>query len=68
MGPSTPNLASANEYPREERPETPPSPASTVPFRRDRDFVERGALVDQINQKCVVLGSWTALIGLGGVG
>ena len=53
---------------RQERPETPPNPSSTVPFRRDKDFVERGVLFDQIQQKCAVPGSWTALIGLGGVG
>jgi hypothetical protein len=51
-----------------ERPETPPKPSSTVPFRRDQDFVERGELLSQIEQKCAVPGSWTALVGLGGVG
>lgn len=48
--------------------ETPPSPLSTVPFRRDQDFVERGDLLGRIQQKCAVPGSWTALVGLGGVG
>ncbi|MCJ1273889.1 hypothetical protein MMC21_001682 [Puttea exsequens] len=51
-----------------ERQETPPSASSTVPFRRDQEFVERGALCDQIYQRCAVIGSWTALVGLGGVG
>ncbi|KAF2463408.1 TPR-like protein [Lindgomyces ingoldianus] len=49
-------------------PETPPNPSSTVPFRRDVDFVERGLILDQIHHKCATPGSWTALVGLGGVG
>ncbi len=40
----------------------------TVPFRRDLDFVGRSALLDQIRQKCAIPASWTALVGLGGVG
>jgi len=48
-------------------PETPPNPSIVIPFSRDTDFVER-AILDQIHQKCAVLGSWTALVGLGGVG
>ncbi|OBT61032.1 hypothetical protein VE03_09628, partial [Pseudogymnoascus sp. 23342-1-I1] len=51
-----------------ERPETPPNPSIVIPFSRDTDFVERGVLLDQINQKCSVLGSRTALVGLGGAG
>ncbi|KAL9580855.1 MAG: hypothetical protein Q9212_004238 [Teloschistes hypoglaucus] len=51
-----------------ERPETPPDPLAIVPFARDQDFVERGGLLDRIQQKCVVPGSRTALAGLGGVG
>ncbi|KAJ5612169.1 hypothetical protein N7510_005363 [Penicillium lagena] len=51
-----------------ERPETPPSPLSTVPFSRDPDFVSRGTLLDQINEKNSVPGSRIALVGLGGVG
>ncbi|PMD13580.1 TPR-like protein [Hyaloscypha hepaticicola] len=47
--------------------ETPPNPSIVIPFSRDTDFVERGIL-DQIHQKCAVLGSRTALVGLGGVG
>ncbi|KAH8651580.1 hypothetical protein BGZ60DRAFT_436624 [Tricladium varicosporioides] len=50
-----------------ERPETPPNPSAVIPFSRDTDFVKRGIL-DQIHQKCAVLGSRTALVGLGGVG
>ncbi|KAI2738936.1 hypothetical protein DTO013F2_9490 [Penicillium roqueforti] len=51
-----------------ERPETPPSPLSTVPFTRDPDFVRREKLVDQIHEKNSVPGPRIALIGLGGVG
>ncbi|KAJ5186130.1 hypothetical protein N7491_006000 [Penicillium cf. griseofulvum] len=51
-----------------ERPETPPSPLSTVPFTRDPDFVHRETLLDQIYSKNSVAGSRIALIGLGGVG
>ncbi|KAJ5612510.1 Tetratricopeptide-like helical [Penicillium lagena] len=51
-----------------ERPETPPNPLSTVPFRRDPDFVDRGTLLDQIHEKGSVPGSRIALLGLGGVG
>ncbi|CAG8215912.1 unnamed protein product [Penicillium olsonii] len=50
------------------RPETPPSPLSTVPFTRDPDFVRRETLLDQIYSKNSVAGSRIALIGLGGVG
>ena len=50
-----------------ERPETPPNPSVVIPFNRDPDFVERGIL-DQIHEKCAVLGSRIALVGLGGVG
>ncbi|KAJ6003892.1 hypothetical protein N7540_013174 [Penicillium herquei] len=55
-------------HPPPERPETPPSPLSTVPFPHDPDFVRRDALVDQIHHKRSVPGSRTALVGLGGVG
>ncbi|PMD66895.1 uncharacterized protein K444DRAFT_639073 [Hyaloscypha bicolor E] len=50
-----------------ERPETLPNPLIVIPFSRDTDFVERGIL-DQIYQKCTVLGSRIALVGLGGIG
>ncbi|OCL12963.1 hypothetical protein AOQ84DRAFT_274600, partial [Glonium stellatum] len=49
-------------------PETPPVPSAVIPFSRDRDFVEPGTILKQIDQKCVVPGSRTALVGLGGVG
>ncbi|KAH8586899.1 P-loop containing nucleoside triphosphate hydrolase protein, partial [Bisporella sp. PMI_857] len=44
-----------------------PTPSSTVPFRRDKDFVDRDILVE-INQKCSLPASRVALVGLGGVG
>ncbi|KAJ6004729.1 hypothetical protein N7540_013098 [Penicillium herquei] len=50
------------------RPETPPSPLSTVPFARDPDFVGRDTLLHQIHEKSSVPGSRIALVGLGGVG
>jgi hypothetical protein len=59
----------ANFYSQQpERPETPPSPLSTVPFRRDPDFVEHGTLLDLIHEKCLAPASRIALVGLGGVG
>lgn len=53
---------------RVERPETPPSPLSTIPFTRDPDFVNRDAILNRIREKSSVSGSRIALIGLGGVG
>ncbi|KAJ5732374.1 P-loop containing nucleoside triphosphate hydrolase protein [Penicillium malachiteum] len=50
------------------RPETPPPPLSTVPFHRDPDFIDRGSLLDQIQEKASTQGARIALIGLGGVG
>jgi nucleoside phosphorylase len=51
-----------------ERLETPPSPLSTVPFRRDADFIDHGTLLDQIHEKGSAPASRIALVGLGGVG
>jgi hypothetical protein len=48
--------------------DSPWGPFSTVPFRRDPDFVDRGALLDQVRGKCSVPASCVALVGLGGVG
>ena len=42
-------------------------PSSTVPFRRDRDFLDRDIL-STIRQKCCMPASRVALVGLGGVG
>ncbi|KAH7119994.1 hypothetical protein B0J11DRAFT_492136 [Dendryphion nanum] len=50
------------------RPETPPTPSCTLPFRRDPDFVDRGTLLDQIRERCSSPASRVALVGLGGVG
>jgi hypothetical protein len=61
-------LTGADDGPALERRETPPNPSIVIPFSRDTDFVERGIILDQIHQKCAVLGSRTALVGLGGVG
>lgn len=44
-----------------------PNRSSTVPFRRDRDFVHRNILHD-IHTKCSEPASRLALVGLGGVG
>ncbi|KAH0556857.1 hypothetical protein GP486_005356, partial [Trichoglossum hirsutum] len=44
-----------------------PTPSSTVPFRRDRDFIDRGNLTE-IHRRCSQPASRTALVGLGGVG
>ncbi|KAH7016329.1 P-loop containing nucleoside triphosphate hydrolase protein [Microdochium trichocladiopsis] len=51
-----------------ERPETPPKPCLTIPFRRDADFVNRDTLLDQIQDACSRPASRVALVGLGGVG
>jgi hypothetical protein len=48
--------------------ERSPNPSVVLPFVRDADFVERGALLDKIDQKCANPGSRTALVGLGGIG
>jgi hypothetical protein len=44
-----------------------PTPSSTVPFRRDKDFVHRDIL-SEIEWKCLQPASRVALVGLGGVG
>lgn len=64
----TNKLVGANDVPTIERLETLPNPSVVIPFSRDTDFVRRGAILDQIHQKCNVLRSRTALVGLGGVG
>jgi hypothetical protein len=57
-----------------EQPETPPSPSSTVPFRHDVDFVDRGmlhdcrTLLEHIEQHCRAAASRVALVGIGGAG
>ncbi|PSN58707.1 hypothetical protein BS50DRAFT_450258, partial [Corynespora cassiicola Philippines] len=54
--------------PHLERPETPPNPSAVMPFGRDSDFIEPGTTLEQLDRKCAVPGSRTALVGLGGVG
>ncbi|MCJ1471355.1 hypothetical protein MMC07_010003, partial [Pseudocyphellaria aurata] len=46
----------------------PPKPSSTVPFRRDPDFVECGDILAQIDTRLSLPASRVALVGLGGVG
>ncbi|GAB7334635.1 hypothetical protein MBLNU13_g06596t2 [Cladosporium sp. NU13] len=55
-------------HPAPNRPETPLSPLSTVPFPRDPDFVDRGSLLSEIDQKLANPAARVALVGLGGVG
>ncbi|CCD34122.1 similar to kinesin light chain [Botrytis cinerea T4] len=43
-------------------------PAALIPFSRDKDFVERGTILDQIYEKFTASGSRTVLVGLGGAG
>lgn len=50
------------------RPETPPSPSSTLLPRPDPNFVDREKLLEHIRARSSVLGAWVALVGLGGVG
>ncbi|EAQ84027.1 hypothetical protein CHGG_10431 [Chaetomium globosum CBS 148.51] len=56
------------EFPPPERRETPPIPFATIPFSRDPDFVNRGDILDQIDERCSELAGRVALVGLGGVG
>ncbi|KAF1828098.1 hypothetical protein BDW02DRAFT_458068, partial [Decorospora gaudefroyi] len=51
-----------------ERRETPPPPSIVIPFGRDKDFVERGTILGNIEKRCAAPDSRTALVGLGGVG
>ncbi|KAH7386065.1 P-loop containing nucleoside triphosphate hydrolase protein [Pyrenochaeta sp. MPI-SDFR-AT-0127] len=55
-------------HPAEKRPETPPRPSCNVPFRRDPLFVDRRALIQDIERRCSEPASRVALVGLGGVG
>lgn len=51
-----------------ERIQIPLSPHFTVPFRRDPNFVDRGNILAQIDEKCSKSAARAALVGLGGVG
>jgi hypothetical protein len=43
--------------------QTPPDPSARIPFGRDADFVERGTILRQLDEKCGVPGSRTAPVG-----
>ncbi|KAF2822311.1 hypothetical protein CC86DRAFT_301169, partial [Ophiobolus disseminans] len=47
-------------------PETPPLPSIVIPFARNADFVERGTILDQVDQICAAPDARAALVGLGG--
>ena len=49
-------------------PPTRPCPSSTIPFGKDPDFVNPGAILEELHRKCALPASRTALVGLGGVG
>ncbi|KAL6229200.1 hypothetical protein BDW75DRAFT_245948 [Aspergillus navahoensis] len=67
VGHNAGNIETHHHY-AAERPETPPSPSLSIPFLRDPDFVDRGTILNQLHHRCAAPGSWTALVGLGGVG
>jgi hypothetical protein len=48
--------------------EISPNPLSTVPFRQDPDYVQRGSLIEDIVSKLSKPAARVALAGLGGVG
>jgi len=60
-------MIGANDESILERFETLSNSLVVIFFARDRDFVEREELLDQIYQKCAVLDSWTALVNLSDV-
>ncbi|KAL5370839.1 hypothetical protein DPSP01_014637 [Paraphaeosphaeria sporulosa] len=45
------------------RPRTPPKPCSNIPFRRDDDFIERGDVLERIDQRCSRPAGRAALVG-----
>ncbi|KAL8351473.1 hypothetical protein RB598_006316 [Gaeumannomyces tritici] len=49
-------------------PETPPRPFASIPFSRDRDFVNRGDILGQLQKRCSEPAGRVALCGLGGIG
>ena len=50
------------------RPETPPSPRAMIPFRRDKDFVQHGTVLDDVARMCEDEAARVALVGISGVG
>ena len=63
---ASPSKGSAIE--RASIPQEPPKLTSTVPFRHELDFVDRGDLLARIDERCSQPASRVALVGLGGVG
>ncbi|GAB7336775.1 hypothetical protein MBLNU13_g10865t1, partial [Cladosporium sp. NU13] len=61
------NADTINYHAAQERTRTPPPPSSTVPFRRDPDFVGRPQLAE-LEEKLSIWNRSVALVGLGGVG
>ncbi|KAL1590352.1 hypothetical protein WHR41_00923 [Cladosporium halotolerans] len=57
-----------NHYAQPGPAEEPPAPLSTVPFRRDPNYVQREPLAEELDRKLSVPGAAVALVGLGGVG
>ena len=51
-----------------ERPETPPKAFATIPFSHNRDFINRGDILKQIDKRYSKPAGQVALVGLGGVG
>ncbi|KAF2801895.1 HET-domain-containing protein [Mytilinidion resinicola] len=49
-------------------PQTLLKPSSNVPFPRDNDFVDRGNILEQINERCSQPAGRAALVGFGGFG
>ncbi|CAG8137416.1 unnamed protein product [Penicillium salamii] len=63
---NNPGIVNVHHHPAP--PETPPEPCSTVPFGRDPDFVPRGSILEDIEDRCSSSTTLIALVGLGGVG
>lgn len=51
-----------------DRPSTPPKPSSNVPFRRDKDYVDRGDIITRIDERCSQPAGRAVLVGFGGFG
>jgi hypothetical protein len=48
--------------------DSPPTPSSNVPYRRDPDFIERSDITAQITAALEAPAARVAFVGLGGVG
>lgn len=51
-----------------ERPETPAEPFADIPFGPNPDFVDRGDILKEIDERCSKPAGRVALVGLGGAG